>query len=199
VPSYPREELVEAFKNYYMVGIINEDWVAWSQLFTDDATYYDHFWGTFTGPAEIEKFLETTMGPCPHVYAALEWFNPDPESGRIVYRHQNRADHPIVGRDPIDFPSIQVIQYAGDGKFSAEEDWWVLSDMKRFVRQYNEALEEAGTPDFAATMSRRDYGTLHPWARPEPGHVAHPSWVGKDIKPVLFKRDIDYGVRVDPV
>jgi hypothetical protein len=197
MPTWPQEELEAAFRNYYMVGIIYEDWVAWSQLFTDDATYDDHFWGTFRGPGEIEKFLETTMGGSPGVYAALMWYSINPD-GRIVYQNSNRADHPIEGREPLDFKSVQVIQYAGDGKFSSEEDWWVMYDMKRFVAKYNAALAEAGQPDFAKTLSRRDFGTWVDWARPsDPNHVAKPSWVGKDLKPVLYFGDMDFGERTE--
>jgi hypothetical protein len=195
VGAWSREEVEEAFRHYYMTGIIYEDWVAWSQLFTEDATYHDHFWGTFTGPAEIEKFLETTMSGSAHVYAALKWYVVG-EDGRVVYQNSNRADHPLAEKGYVDFPSLQVITYAGDGKWSSEEDWWVMYDMVRFRNGYNRALEEAGTPDFAATLSRRDFGDWVDWARPaDADHKARPSWVGKDIKPVNYFEDIDFGVR----
>ncbi|MCW2622004.1 MAG: hypothetical protein JWL64_1606, partial [Frankiales bacterium] len=175
--TFPLAEIEEAFRNYYLTGIIYEDWVAWSKLFTDDATYHDHFWGTFTGPAEVEKFLETTMSGSAHVYAALEWYTYR-EDGRLIYKNSNRADHPIPEKGWMDFPSLQVIQYAGDGKWSSEEDWWVMYDMVRFRNKYNAALEEAGTPDFAATLSRRDFGDWVDWARPSDLDNYHPkpSW-----------------------
>ena len=62
--TYDRAEVEEAFRHYYLTGIVGEDWVAWSQLFTEDATYTDHFYGTFNGPLEIQKFLESTMSFC---------------------------------------------------------------------------------------------------------------------------------------
>jgi hypothetical protein len=196
MPTWPREEIEEAFRHYYLTGIIYEDWVAWSQLFTDEATYHDHFWGTFRGPAEIEKFLETTMSASAMVYSALVWYVIQ-EDGRVVYQNSNRADHPYEGREIIDFPSLQVITYAGNGKWSSEEDWWVMYDMKRFVAKYNAALLEANQPDFAAELSRRDFGTWVDWARPEPGHKAKPSWVGKDVKPVRYFGDMDFGERTE--
>jgi len=72
--TWPREELEQAFRHYFMTGIVYEDWTAWSKIFTDDATYHDHFWGTFHGSGEIEKFLETTMSGSPMVYSALMWY-----------------------------------------------------------------------------------------------------------------------------
>jgi hypothetical protein len=196
--SFPRAEVEDAFRTYYLTGIIYEDWVAWSRLFTDDATYDDHFWGTFTGPAEIERFLETTMSGSAHVYAALKWYAIG-EDGRVVYENSNRADHPDPSKGCLDFPSLQVITYAGDGKWSSEEDWWVMYDMVRFRNAYDQALAETGQPDFAATLSRRDFGEWVEWARPaEADHVARPSWVGKGIAPVNYMRDIDFGVRTPP-
>jgi hypothetical protein len=76
----------------------------------------------------------------------------------------------------------------------------VMHDMKLFVKKYNAALEEAGTPDFANELTRRDFGDWVDWARPtDPNHQAKPSWVGKDFKPVLYMRDIDFGERTERV
>ncbi|WP_459979887.1 Cif family virulence factor, partial [Mycobacterium avium] len=54
------EEVEREFRRYFMTGPVMEDWHGWAHLFTDDATYLDHFYGTFTGPDEITKFLEGT-------------------------------------------------------------------------------------------------------------------------------------------
>jgi hypothetical protein len=71
-----------------------------------------------------------------------------------------------------------------------------MYDMKRFVHDYTTGCEEAGQPDFAQTLSRRDFGDWVDWARPaDANHLAKPSWVGKDIKPILYFGDMDFGVR----
>ena len=41
--TYDRDEVEAAFRHYFLTGPVGEDWVAWSQLFTPDATYNDHF------------------------------------------------------------------------------------------------------------------------------------------------------------
>ncbi|MCW2622301.1 MAG: hypothetical protein JWL64_1903 [Frankiales bacterium] len=191
-PPAPRQEVEDAFKHYFHTGIVNEDWVAWSKLFTDDAVYKDHFWGKFQGPAEIEAFLEGTMSAVPQVYSKLLWYAID--GNRVVYELINQADSPVEGQEPIGFNSLQHLHYAGGGKWSREEDWWVLYDMVRFRNQWNAALAEGGDPDFAQKMSRKDWGDID-WARPEPGHVAKPSWVGKGIPPILGFRDMTFGER----
>ena len=122
------EEVEREFRRYFMTGPVLEDWQAWAGLFTDDATYFDHFYGTFTGPAEITKFLEGTMGAAPQVYSPLVWYVVD--GTRVAYKVLNRADNPQPGGQPIDFPSYQFIEYAGDGKWRSEEDVWLLPEMK---------------------------------------------------------------------
>ncbi|AZG45421.1 nuclear transport factor 2 family protein [Gordonia insulae] len=187
-----RAEVEEAFKEYVRVGLVGEDWEAWTKLFTEDATYFDHFYGTFTGHDEILRYIEGTMGAAPHVYSVLVWYNVDGD--RVVYQIVNRADNPEPGAPPIDFPSWQVIQYAGDGRWKSEEDIWVMGEMKTFARTYSEAaLRHPQSLD--ERLSRKDWGPWVDWARPEPGHVARPSWYDRpDWKPLAYN-DIDFGIR----
>jgi hypothetical protein len=43
---------------------------------------------------------------------------------------------------------------------------------------------------------REDWGPWVDWARPEPGHSAAPSWLGKDgFTPFSGIQDFDFGVR----
>src|ERR1700712_5879844 len=116
-------EVEREFRRYFMTGPVLEDWHAWANLFTDDATYFDHFYGTFTGPEEITRFLEGTMGAAPQVYSPLLWYVID--GTRVAYKVFNRADNPEPGKAPIDFPSYQFIEYAGGGKWRSEEDVWI--------------------------------------------------------------------------
>src|SRR5271154_602591 len=171
--KYSRAEIEEAFRHYFLTGPVGEDWIAWSRLFIDDAVYFDHFYGRFRGPAEIEKFLEATMGFAPHVYSPLEWYNLDGD--RIVYKVWNRADNPDPAGPPAQFPSLQIIHYAGEGKWSSEEDWWLVKEMKQFNIDYESMCEAAGKSDFKNEMSRRDWGPIQ-WARPTDGTLPQPSW-----------------------
>jgi ketosteroid isomerase-like protein len=188
--SFSRDEVEAAFRHYFMVGPVLEDWVAWSQLFTEDAVYTDHFWGTFDGPAEIQRWIEGTMVTAPHVYTVLDWYVVD--DGRVVYRALNRADNPVPGGPAFDFPSFQIVTYAGNGRWKAEEDIWLPFESKAWADQYLAACAEHD-PDHPASRSRLDWGTVA-WARPEPGHEGRPSWLGRDdIRPLRSRRDVDFG------
>lgn len=191
--AFMRSEVEAAFRHYFLTGPVLEDWIAWSNLFTDDATYTDHFYGTFRGPIEVQKFLESTMSFAPHVYSALVWYNID--GSQVVYKVMNRADNPEAGGAPIEFPSLQIIQYAGDGKFSSEEDWWIKDEMKAFNKLYT-AQSQAFDPDHKDRKSRLDWGTWVDWARPPAGHVPQPSWTGRDdVAKVTNIREMDFGKR----
>jgi SnoaL-like domain len=191
--NYSRAEVEEAFRHYFLTGPVGEDWVAWSRLFTDDAVYYDHFYGRFRGPAEIQKFLEATMGFAPQVYSPLDWYNLDGD--RIVYKVWNRADNPDPAGPPAQFPSLQIIQYAGDGKWSSEEDWWLVKEMKQFNIDYENMCQAAGKSDFKNEMSRRDWGPIR-WARPPDGALPEPSWQRSETQVVTSVREMDFGERV---
>jgi hypothetical protein len=190
--AYDRDEVESAFRRYFLTGPVGEDWAAWSRLFTDDATYNDHFWGVFRGPAEIQRFLEGTMSFAAHVYSPLVWYTID--GSRVVYQVVNRADVPGAGGDPIDFPSLQVIQYAGAGKWSSEEDWWTIAEMKLFNERYARARQAAGT-EARDPLSRLDWGPWVDWARPGEGHRPTPSWSGRDVPPIARLADLTVGRR----
>jgi SnoaL-like domain len=191
--KFERAEVEEAFRRYFMTGPVQEDWHAWSQLFTDDATYWDHYWGTFRGPAEIERFLDSTMSFAPGVYTPIMWYVIDDD--RVVWKGINRADNPDPDGEELGFMSLQLMQYAGDGKWKSEEDWWIAHEMKLFGQKYAEVCAKVD-PDFPAKMTRKDWGPWVDWARPEEGHVAKPSWLGRaDITPIRNVREMDFGIR----
>lgn len=191
--SFTRDEVEQAFRTYYMTGPVMEDWASWAHLFVDDAVYREHFWGTFHGPDEIQTWVEGTMAAVPQIYTPLKWYAID--GGRCVYEVENWADNPEPGGAPIGFPSVQVVQYAGEGKWRSEEDWWVLPEARRAAEQYA-AATAAHDPDFASKLTRDDWGSWVDWARPPAGEHAAPSWLGRDdVKPVLRPRDLTVGIR----
>ncbi|MEU2003995.1 nuclear transport factor 2 family protein [Rhodococcus sp. NPDC019627] len=189
---YDRSEVEGAFRHYFTVGPIVENWDAMAQLFTDDGVYRDHFYGMFTGPSEISRYLEGTMGAAPYVYNPLVWYTIDDD--RVVYKVVNRADNPEPGAPALGFDSLQVLTYAGRGRWSAQEDWWVMYEMKKFAAEFREASSKFPMPD--SPLSRRDWGDWVDWARPAEGHVAHPSWMDRDgFTPISGRADIDFGTR----
>jgi hypothetical protein len=196
--AYPPGEVEAAFRHYFLTGPVGEDWIAWSQLFTADATYNDHFWGTFHGPAEIQRFLEGTMSFAAHVYSPLVWYNID--GPHVVYKVVNRADNPEPGGEHIEFPSLQVIQYAGDGKWASEDDWWTVQEMKLFNQRYagrpRAGRRQGPRPAVAPQLGRGDSASMGRRGAPTDGRPRRPgpSW-RPGRTPDLPPGDIDVGVR----
>ena len=105
------------------------------------------------------------------------------------------ADNPQPGAPPIEFPSLQIIRYAGDGTWASEEDWWILREMKRFNEAYGEA-SRIHDPDHKHRRTRLDWGDWVAWARPATGVHPTPSWVGRDdVTPIGGLREMTFGER----
>ena len=122
--QFPRSEVEDAFAHFYNLGCVVEDWSGWADLFTDDALYVEHFWGEMHGPAEILAWINPVMAGVPEIYTVLDWYAIDGD--KVVWSMQNRRDNPDPAGEPsyFDFPGLSVARYAGDGRWSYEEDYW---------------------------------------------------------------------------
>src|SRR5205085_2385083 len=49
MPTFTRDEVESEFATYFATGPVREDWQAWVDLFVDDVTYLDHWWGRLDG------------------------------------------------------------------------------------------------------------------------------------------------------
>jgi len=54
---FDRAEVEAAFAHFYQLGCVDEDWTGWADLFTDDCTYVEHFWGTMRGRDEVRTWI----------------------------------------------------------------------------------------------------------------------------------------------
>ncbi len=49
-----RDEVEAAFRNYWALGAVGEDWDAWcDECFTEDVTYIEHILGSKNGREEV--------------------------------------------------------------------------------------------------------------------------------------------------
>jgi hypothetical protein len=159
--KFDRDEVETAFRRYWELGAVGEDWDAWcDECFTDDVTYVEHVLGNKNGREEVRAWIKPTMDDYGSIYTVYEWHMIS-DDGRVVVSMQNRRDVPDPNEPPIDFRGITVLQYAGDGRFELEEDFWSLPEgidtMKRFTAVTREH------PDFLARRTRRDWGNGPAW------------------------------------
>jgi hypothetical protein len=180
MPAYDQREVDEAFQHWWNVGNIQEDWLSWTELFTPDAVYVEHFWGTFVGRDQIRVFIESVMKGVPEMYTVLEWYVVGPD--RVCYYLQNRRDNPgTEGPAYFDFPELSTLWYAGGGQWSKEEAFWSVNGARTSSVMFDDAVRRAG-PGTGGRPTRSHWPDGPAWARTDASPL--PSWDRDDVVPV---------------
>ena len=126
MPKFSRAEMEEAFATFTAAHIKASktgNWDEWADMFTDDAVYTEHAYGEFHGKEEIKRWIVEVMAPYPTMSFPHDWVVYDEENGAIISCVQNRFPHPDgTDNDEFQFPNWTRVVYAGNGKFSSEED-----------------------------------------------------------------------------
>ena len=124
---WTRDELEQAFASYQRVALragTTGDWNAWADVFTEDATYVEHVFGTFGGREAIRRWITTTMSTFPGnamPHFPIDWYVIDEERGWVVCQVWNRMADPGDGSVHQAY-NFTLLKYAGDGLWSYEED-----------------------------------------------------------------------------
>jgi predicted SnoaL-like aldol condensation-catalyzing enzyme len=163
--SHPREEVAAAFAEFSRRGAEARDWPAWADLFTDDALYIEHNLGTFHGRDEIKAWIVSTMADHKAMTFEIPWSMIDGD--RVAFYIWNLLPDPAGGSAEYKFPNSTVIHYAGDGRWSYEEDYYNPADA---ARVFTEWFTAGGRRDTPADPSLR--GVVD-WS-PEPVATIHP-------------------------
>lgn len=167
--TYDIDEVEAAFRNYWQTGAVDEDWDGFADNFSEGAEYREHFLGNLSGREEIRAWIKPIMADYPELYTAYEWHVCEP-SGRVIVYMQNRRDNPDPEGGPIDFPGITILQYAGDAKFSMEEDFWSVKGGVETSKRYAAACATFD-PDHPAKRTRRNWGSGPEWTRGAASYV----------------------------
>ena len=148
--KWSRAELEEAFANYQRLALeagTKGDWDAWADQFTEDATYVEQLFGTFGGREAIRRWIKRTMSQkinCEMKYFPIEWYMIDEERGWVIAQVWNRMVDPGDGSLHQAY-NFTLLKYAGDGKWSYEEDVYNPQHFAEMVEGWlaaKEALEE---------------------------------------------------------
>lgn len=125
--NWSRAELAAAFEKYQRHVediVVTGQWERFADLFTEDATYIEHCYGTFRGRDEIRSWIVRTMTTFPGsamVAFPPRWSVIDEDRGWIVCEIRNIMADPGDG-SVHEEPNITILRYAGDGRFGEEED-----------------------------------------------------------------------------
>ncbi len=124
---WSRQEIEEAFQLYQETALkagTSGDWRPWADLFTEDATYVEHHFGTIGGREAIYNWIQATMSEpinCEMKHFPIEWYVIDEEKGWVICKVWNRMVDPGDGSVHQQY-NITILRYAGDMKWSYEED-----------------------------------------------------------------------------
>jgi uncharacterized protein (TIGR02246 family) len=140
---WTRDELENAFANFQTVAQqagSSGDWNPWADLFTEDATYIESNYGRMGGREAIRRWIVDTMTTPPAnemVAFPIEWYIIDEARGWITCHVWNRMADPGDGSIHQAY-NFTLLKYAGDNKWSYEED---IYDPKHFMSMMTEYFE----------------------------------------------------------
>ena len=153
--TWSREELAEAFAGYQRTVekcVEAGDWSTYADMFTEDARYVEHAYGTFTGRDEIRAWVTRTMSSFPgRVMTSFpaNWSVFDTDRGWAICEIDNPMADPGDGSSHA-AANVTILEYAGDGLWSREEDVYNPLEFLRMASGWCRAAEAAGTlPDDA--------------------------------------------------
>ena len=142
--DYPREEVQAAFTEYLRRGVGAHDWEGWADCLTDDAVYIEHNLGRFEGRAAIKDFILSCMAHYPSMTLEVDWAII--EGNRVAFYIWNLLPDPTGEGRTFAFPNSTVLEYAGDGKWSFEEDFYNPADATRVFTEWMKAGGRKHTP-----------------------------------------------------
>lgn len=128
-------------------------WIDLAGLFTDDAVYIDPAWGRVQGIDKIREFLVESMRGLEDWRFPIQFAAIDGDDVVTVWRQVLPGRRPD-GR-PFEQTGVSLLRYAGEGKFSFEED----------ILNMHHVLEDLASSEW----------------RPGPGFIAPPPNPDRDI------------------
>jgi len=131
--GFPRSEVEAAFQKTRAAQDA-DDWNAYCDLFTDDAVYVEHHFGTFRGRDAIRAWLIPAMAQCKGWTYPIEWVAID--GNRVVYKWQNRLPGKRADGTHFEFPGVTIKQYTGAGRFDYQEDVYNWESALKVLKEY---------------------------------------------------------------
>ncbi len=135
------QEIEDAYANFRAVATecgASGKWDAWADLFTEDAVYYEHLYGTFTGREAIRTWITTTMAePINREMTEFpaDWWVIDAERDRVICAVWNRMTD-IGDGEVHQAINWSRLDYAGDGRWSYEEDIYNVDEFAAMIKGY---------------------------------------------------------------
>ena len=134
--QFERKEIEAAYQHFVDIGD-SGDWDAWTDLHTEDGLWIEHHLGTFTGRDEIRKAITDVMKPVPMMVFPVGWHSID--GNRVVYYPWQVMPDPQGGDAVYRFGCVTILEYAGDGLFSSQEDLYNPREAEQVMKAWLKA------------------------------------------------------------
>ena len=164
---FTREEIEGAFRHYQseVVKAASEpNWQLFADLFTEDATYYEHAYGRFAGREAITAWAKKTMSTFPGNAmpgVPIAWYVIDEQRGWVVCEIRNLMVDP--GDASVhEASNITILHYAGDNRWSYEEDVYNPATFLEMVRGWAVVAAQHGRLPADGRAWLDKYGAARP-------------------------------------
>jgi ketosteroid isomerase-like protein len=141
--AFTRDEIESAFMAWQEVAVA-QDWSAYCDFFTDDAIYIEHEMGTYVGREAIREWLVPTMEPLVGWEYPMQWHMIDEGAARLVHYWLNVLPNPDGRAQPYQFAGVSILTYAGDGKWSRQEDIYNMKECEAMMAEWFAAGGQLG-------------------------------------------------------
>ena len=112
----------------------------------------EHHYGTIVGRDAIRSTITALMAPVPMMQFPVEWYVIS--GNRVVYYPWQVFPDPAGGDAEYRFGCITVLEYAGDGQFSRQEDVYNPINFAAMVAMFLFALSRSSSSAGVVTSSR---------------------------------------------
>jgi ketosteroid isomerase-like protein len=131
--EHTRAEVEAAWQHFVAAGDAG-DWSAWADLHSEDGVWVEHHLGTFVGREAIRKAILEVMAPVPMMTFPVEWHVI--QGGRVVYYPWQVLPDPTGGDEVYRFGCVTILEYAGDGLWSRQEDLYNPREGQQVVERW---------------------------------------------------------------
>jgi hypothetical protein len=146
--QYSRQEIEDAFQHFQETAdrsAKSGDWREWSEIFTEDAKYYEHHYGMMEGRQAIYEWIQKTMTDPQFADMRnfpIDWYVIDEERGWVLCSVWNEMDDPGDGSLHREY-NWTMLHYAGNGQFSYEEDMYNPNEFGVMIGRWRKAKKAA--------------------------------------------------------
>ena len=150
--TFPREEIEAAYRAFVAAGD-EGDWDRWADLHTEDCEWHECNYGVIVGREAIRAKITEVMAPVSMMEFPVEWVAID--GNRVVYYPWQVMPDPAGGDAVYRFGCVTMLEYAGNGEFSRQDDMYNPAEGERVIRAWMKAGGTFAAPSDALGMSHK--------------------------------------------